>query len=344
MPSSRLPSSTTASSRDDRPCRRYGCNVRNRSVTFGTYSGRSAHIVTDYDGSRSDGRALGHGGEARMIEASEVRVDLGDDGVLGIPYVTVVGEAGDGPHLTVIASVHGTEHTSIAAARELLAALRPAELSGTVTVAPLINLPAFWARTPFIVPLDGKNLNRSFPGDACGSAAERIAAAVTEKLIKVSDFVIDLHAGDLPEALEPFVFYDASAVERQARELALAYGLGHRVRQSSDGRTVTGSTSAAAADLGIPSFTAESGECGILAPDAVDRHLRGLRNVLRQLRMLPGDAVAFDPPVEHDGWIWMRTTDAGWWQPAVTTGTLVAEGDLLGSVSPIIGGTPTPVI
>ena len=128
-----------------------------------------------------------------------------------------------------------------------------------------------------MVPLDGKNLNRSFPGDARGSAAERIAAAVTEELIKGSDYVIDLHAGDLPEALEPFVFYDASPVERQARELALAYGLGHMVRQSSDGRTVAGSTSAAAADLGIPSFTAESGECGILARDAVDRHLRGLQ-------------------------------------------------------------------
>ena len=195
-----------------------------------------------------------------------------------------------------------------------------------------------------MVPLDGKNLNRSFPGDPRGSAAERIAAAVTEELIKGSDYVIDLHAGDLPEALEPFVFYDASPVERQARELALAYGLGHMVRQSSDGRTVTGSTSAAAADLGIPSFTAESGECGILARDAVDRHLRGLGTCLRQLRLLPGDAVAFDPPVEHDGWIWMRTTDAGWWQPAVATGALVAEGDLLGTVAPIIGGTPTPVI
>ena len=279
-----------------------------------------------------------------MIDARELRVDLGDHGVLGIPYVNVVGEAGDGPHLTVIAGVHGTEYTSIAAARELLAELRPAELSGTVTVAPLINLPAFWARTPFVVPLDGKNLNRSFPGDASGSAAERIAAAVTEELIKGSDYVIDLHAGDLPEALEPFVFYDASPVERQARELALAYGLGHMVRQSSDGRTVTGSTSAAAADLGIPSFTAESGECGILARDAVDRHLRGLRNVLRQLRLLPGERRRVRPPGRARRWIWMRTTDAGWWQPAVATGASVAEGDLLGTVSPVIGGTPTRII
>ncbi len=274
-----------------------------------------------------------------MIETSEVRVDLGDDGVLSIPYVNIVGEAGGGPHLTVIAGVHGTEYTSIAAARELLAELRPRELSGSVTVAPVVNLPAFWARTPFVVPFDGKNLNRSFPGDAGGTAAERIAAAVTKWLIRGSDYLIDLHAGDLPEALEPFVLYDASPVERQARELALAYGLGHVVRQPPDGRTVAGTTSAAAADLGIPSFTAEAGECGILARDAVEAHLRGLRNVLRHLRMLPGEAVVFDRPVEHDGWIWMRTARAGWWQPAVEAGTHVAAGDLLGTVSPVIGGT-----
>jgi predicted deacylase len=147
----------------------------------------------------------------------------------------------------------------------------------------------------------------------------------------------------LPEALEPFAFYDGSPVERQARDLALSYGLGHMVRQSSDGRTVAGSTSAAAADLGIPSFTAESGECGILARDAVDQHLRGLRNVLRQLRILPGEPVVFDSPVEHDGWIWLSAADAGWWQPAVETGASVAAGDLLGTVSPIIGGTPAAI-
>jgi uncharacterized protein len=278
-----------------------------------------------------------------MIETRELRVDLGDDGWLSIPYADVVGEAGDGPHVTVIAGVHGTEYTSIAAARELLTELRPAELSGTVTVAPVINLPAFWARTPFVVPLDGKNLNRSFPGDAEGGAAERIAAAVTDGLIKGSDYLVDLHAGDLPEALEPFALYDASPVERRARDLALAYGLGHLVRQSSQGRTVAGSTSAAAADLGIPAITAESGECGILDRAAVDRHLRGLRNLLRYLRIAPGEATVFGRPAEHEGWIWLTTDAAGWWQPAVKPGTPVAAGDLLGTVAPLIGGTPAEV-
>jgi predicted deacylase len=278
-----------------------------------------------------------------MIETSELQVDLDGDGVLGIPYVRVVGEAGGGPHLTLIAGVHGTEYTSIAAARELLTELRPAELSGTVTIAPVINLPAFWARTPFVVPLDGKNLNRSFPGDASGSPAERIAAAVTERLIKGADYLIDLHAGDLPEALTPFALYDASPVEQRARDLALAYGLGHVVRQPAQGRTVAGSTSAVAAGFGIPAITAESGERGILDRGAVDRHLRGLRNVLRYLDLLPGDAEVFDRPVEHEGWIWLKTSDEGWWEPVVQPGARVAAGDLLGRVSPLIGGEPTRI-
>lgn len=39
----------------------------------------------------------------------------------------------------------------------------------------------------------------------------------------------------------------------------------------------------------------------------------------------------------------MRTAGAGWWQPAVEAGTYVAAGDLLGTVSPVIGGPATRI-
>jgi uncharacterized protein len=271
------------------------------------------------------------------MHVRELVVDLGDDH-LAIPYVRLQGTAGDGPHLTVVAGVHGTEYTSIAAARAWACELREDELSGQVTVVPVVNLPAFWARSPFVVPLDGKNLNRSFPGDADGSGAERLAAAVTETFIAGSDQLLDLHAGDLPEALEPFTLYDESPVADRARELALGYGLGHVVRQAASQKTVGGSTSAVAAGLGIPAITAESGQCGILDRASVDRHLRGLRNVARILGLAPGDVETFPAPVEHDSWVWLRTEAAGWWQPVVETGEGVAEGALLGTVAPILGG------
>jgi predicted deacylase len=257
-------------------------------------------------------------------------------GPIEIPYHRVVGGR-PGPHLVVIAGVHGTEYTSIAAARAFAAGLAEAEVSGTVTVVPIVNIPAFWARSPFVVPDDGRNLNRSFPGDPTGTAADILAHHVTESLIAPADTLVDLHAGDLPEALEPFALYDESPVEQQSRELALAYGLGHLVRQSRAVRTVGGSTSAVAADLGIPAITAESGQNGVLDQPSVDRHLWGLSNIARLAGVLDGPVLATAAPEEHEGWVWLRTERAGWWEPAVTVGSRVTAGDLLGTVSDILG-------
>ncbi|MCU1664780.1 MAG: hypothetical protein JWR58_4845 [Pseudonocardia sp.] len=261
------------------------------------------------------------------------------DGTLSVPYVDVTG-ASPGPHLTVIAGIHGTEYTSIAAVREFARGLDPAWICGRITAVPVVNLPAFWERSPFVVPLDGKNLNRSFPGDPAGTAAEVLAHHVTESFIRPSDYLLDLHAGDLPEALEPFALYDESPVEEESRRLAHAYGLGHVVRQARAGRTVGGSTSAVAADLGIPSITAEAGQNGILDRASIDRHLTGLAGVIRLLGIdrRPADsAVPTIAPAEHDGWVWLRTSTAGWWEPAVAVGTDLDTGDLLGTVTGLLG-------
>jgi predicted deacylase len=250
--------------------------------------------------------------------------------------VTVKGDR-PGPNLTVIAGVHGTEYASIAAAREFARSLDAATLRGTITVAPLVNPAAFWARSPFVVPMDGKNLNRSFPGKPDGSAAEVLAHHLTRTFIEPTDYLLDLHAGDLPEALEPFALYDESPVEAQAREMAIAYGLGHVVRQTRAARTVGGSTSAVAADLGKPAITAESGQNGILDRAAVDRHLAGLAGVCAGLGLLPGAPTNSIQPREHEGWHWLRTPVAGWWEPAVSVGQPIAAGELIGVVGDVLG-------
>lgn len=244
--------------------------------------------------------------------------------------------------------MHGTEYTSIAAARRFateLGATEPGatDLAGTVTIVPVVNLPAFWERSPFVVPADGCNLNRAFPGDLAGTYSAVLARRVHDAFIVGSDYLIDLHAGDLPEALEPFTMYEQSPVENVSRELALAYGLGHVLRQSAAARTVAGSTSAAAADLLIPAITAEAGQNGILDEASIQAHLAGLRNVLRTLGFLDGPIVAMPAPVEHDGWEWVRAPAAGWWEPAVPVGATVLAGHLLGTVTDLFTGFATPV-
>src|SRR5580692_10467761 len=147
-----------------------------------------------------------------------------------VPVIEVTGSA-DGPRLTVIAGVHGCEYTSMAGVRKWAASLSSRDLHGSVLAVPVLNLAAFEARSPFVIPEDDKNLNRYFPGDPAGTITERLAADVFTKLIVGSDAVIDAHCGDLPEALEPFAIYDTGPVEEQALGMALAYGLPYVIRQ-----------------------------------------------------------------------------------------------------------------
>ena len=72
------------------------------------------------------------------------------------------------------------------------------------------------------------------------------------------------------EALQPFALYDAGPAEARARAMATAYGLGYVIRQEpGPGRAVGGTTSASAAEIGIPAIIAESGECGIVQAEGI---------------------------------------------------------------------------
>src|SRR6185437_6368851 len=217
---------------------------------------------------------------------------------LEVPVVEVT-VAADGPRLVVLAGVHGCEYLSMAAVRRWARGLEERELRGRVVAVPVLNLPAFRARSPFVVPEDGKNLNRCFPGDPAGTLAPRLAHAAFTELITGSDAYIDAHCGDMAEALEPFALYEAGPAEAAARDLALAYGLGYVIRQEAGpGRAVSGTSSGAAAAAGIPAITAEAGGCGIVERWAVDAHVGGLNAVLAQLGMAaPVDAAAPREPV-----------------------------------------------
>ena len=160
----------------------------------------------------------------------------------------------------MLAGIHGAEYASIAAVREFVRNLDAGAVSGRIIAVPVANVPGFWARTPFIVPADGKNLNRSFPGDPDGTFSEVLAHHLFTSFVVGADYVVDLHAGDIPEALEPFTIFEESPVEAASLDLAVAYGAGHIVRQAAVARTVAGSTCAAAADVGIPAIIAEPGQ------------------------------------------------------------------------------------
>jgi uncharacterized protein len=256
---------------------------------------------------------------------------------LEVPALEITGTA-DGPLLTLIAGVHGCEYASQAALRIWAGSLADRELRGRVRAVPVLNLPSFWARSPFVVPDDGKNLNRCFPGNASGTLAERLAYDTFTTVIEGSDALIDMHAGDMVEALQPFALYDAGSAEDRARDMASAYGLGYVIRQEpGPDRAVAGTSSAAAAEIGIPAIIAEAGGCGLVERPTVEAHVRGLNRVLALLGMSDGPSDDGPPPTYLRRFLWLYGRDEGWWEPTVQVGDLVVKGQVIGTVSSIDG-------
>src|SRR3954469_25002291 len=163
--------------------------------------------------------------------------------------VAIVNGSRPGPRVAVTAGIHGAEYVSIAALREVVLTLDPADVSGSVVAVLTANPAAFAARAIYVNPLDGLNLNRQFPGDAQGSPTQRLAHWLTTEVIAGSDAFVDMHCGDMNEALDSFTGIEETgdtSVDARSRALAEAYGLRYLLISKT-----TGTTLAAAGALGI---------------------------------------------------------------------------------------------
>ena len=266
--------------------------------------------------------------------AGLVPVDLGAV-TLELPILVVNGTR-PGPRVAVTAGVHGAEYVSIAALREVALALDPAAVRGSLVAVLTANPAAFAGRTIYVNPIDGLNLNREFPGDAAGSPTQRLAHWLTTNVIAGSDVFVDMHCGDMNEALVSFTGIEDTgdaAVDARSRELAEAYGLRYLLIGPSPGTTTT-----AAAMLGIPAVLGEVGGQGRWPAEDVELHAAGFRRVLRTAGLIdeapdaPRHATELLPAEA-----WMRASASGYWHPAVVVGQRVASGDPIGEVQNAFG-------
>ena len=270
-------------------------------------------------------------------------VDWGDPVLTGWewPYVAVHGAA-PGPAVLVTGGIHGSEYSSIDAVVRLGAALDPKTLKGQVLCLPVMSPAAFWERTAYVSPVDNLNLNRVFPGKAKGSFSERLAYHLTEKAIRHADAFIDMHGGDVPEALVPFnIYYETgdARVDAKSQAMVEAFGAPAVIVQRSAGAPVSGLAYATAATLGVAAMIAEDGGAGVYDAEATDRMLHGLENVLRSLDVLPGGARNLPPPRRFAKFTWVRTQAAGFFRHAAKVGDELVAGQPLGRLVDFYGRT-----
>lgn len=255
--------------------------------------------------------------------------------------VTVTG-AEPGPVLFVGSGVHGGEYPSIEAVIRLSQTLAAERLKGTVILLPVLNLPAFRQRTPFVCPVDGLNPNRVFPGDPDGSYSEQMTHALMHEFVAHADAYLDLHGGDIPEALVPFSICRGGdhPVDVKSRELAIAFGLPLVLTVSRPVQVAKGSSSfVAAAERGVPAVLAEAGGVGQMQEDAVELLVTGVRRVMQHLGMIEATLPAAPEVKILTRFEWLYAKHAGMFYPSVEAGDSIEQGQEVGRVGSLFGDT-----
>ena len=256
-------------------------------------------------------------------------------GAIMIPITVVIG--GSGPTVLMTGANHGEEYEGSIALMDLALTLDPALVSGRVIMVPMMNYPAFQAATR-TSPIDGGNMNRSFPGRPDGTITEKIADYFQRTLLPMADLVLDIHSGGKTLDFVPFA---ASHIledkDQQARCVAAreAFNAPYQtmlLEIDSFGMYDTG-----AEGLGKVFVTTELGGGGSASATTIAIAKRGINNLLCHAGVLDGDPVIspsqmLDMP---DMDCFVTCDQAGLLEMCVDLGQSVKKGDLLGRVHSI---------
>jgi predicted deacylase len=239
----------------------------------------------------------------------------------------------DGPVLFVSAAVHGDEINGVEIIRRLLRSSSLSGLRGTLIAVPIVNVYGFVTHSRYLP--DRRDLNRSFPGSEHGSLTARLAFTFTEEILARSNYGIDLHTGGLHRFNHPHI--RANLDDKATEDLAKAFGTPVIINAN----LRDGSLRQMAAEKGIPILLYEAGEALRFDQLAIRAGVRGIRNVMRAIGMLPASTrrAKRDPvePVEAKGSTWVRAPQSGLFRAIAPIGGRVKKGGRLGAVADAFG-------
>lgn len=294
-------------------------------------------------GDRMDGAPVIEKLDVATLAAGKTRLWLRvDDNDVGQGYfvpIVVVKGGQPGPRFLLTAGIHGDELNGIGVIHQLVEALDPATLKGTLIAMPGLNAPGLRNSTRAFTGGHngtGDNLNRLIPRDPLargneGNAAQRYARRLWSRaFMGNTDFAIDLHTQSRGGTYPAYVFVATPAAKRIAMMLR------------PDSVYVNAGYDGAVEDMlnanGIPAVTYELGGAEVFDNAMIARGVRGVRNVMIDRGMLPGKPNFRDPePFLGNVVTNVESPRGGWAQVRVKLNQYVKKGDVLAIVTDPFG-------
>lgn len=249
--------------------------------------------------------------------------------------VAVVNGRYAGPHIWLSGAVHGDELNGVEIIRRVLRRLEARRLRGAVVAVPIVNVFGFLNESRYLP--DRRDLNRSFPGSNRGSLANRLAGLFMSQVVSKCSLGIDLHTATNHRINLPQVRADLD--DPDTLDLAYAFGAPFAIQA----RLRDGSLRQAATERQIRVLVYEAGQAHRFDEEAITAGVDGILRVMAKLGMIENDLPSAPAVRTVRRTNWLRARRGGIATLDVDLGAVVAEGDVIGSISDAFGTRPAKI-
>lgn len=246
-------------------------------------------------------------------------------------HITVARSEIDGPTLLLSGGMHGDEINGTEIVRRIIEKDQHIPRVGTVICIPIINMFGFIHFSRYVP--DGKDVNRSFPGNKNGSLAARVAYYLTKDIIPKIDVGLDFHTGGADRTNYPQV----RCVMKEPRNKQIAevfqpsFILNSPFRPKSMRQT--------AAKMSKHILVYEGGESGRFDEFAIQQGINGALRVMKHLGMRERAPEAPHVTKIINNSSWIRAKTSGVFLTLVPYGAEVEKNQVIGHVSDPFGGS-----
>ncbi len=252
---------------------------------------------------------------------------------------------GNGPTALITGGNHGDEYEGPVALFNFAGRTEFDDIQGRVIVVPAMNYPAFQVASR-VSPIDGVNLNRTFPGRPDGTVTQVLADYFSQTLLPLADYVLDIHSGGKTLDFVPFSAshqLDDKQQEEKCRAAMRAFGAPYYVSLLEI--DAGGMYDTQAEEMGKVFVSTELGGCGTTRVESIEIAKRGVDNFLIHAGIFDGELkYGKQKPMCLD----MTGTEAyhfcehsGLIEPCVNLGDHVKKGDVIARIH-IIERTAVP--